>query len=194
MKGNVIALAFLAIMMAGFFTGCDLGSGIVISQERTAEGFNGIRLDGVGNVNIHPNQNYRVIVTTDTNLQDRVVTSVNNNILRITQRSGSFSQTELTVDVYMPELKSITLNGAGNFKVNTGGGSELVFSLSGKGNIDAQDYQVQNASITHSGVGNARIWATNTLKGNLSGVGNILYKGSPKINVKRTGVGNIKPL
>jgi len=200
MKGNVLVLG--AIMILGFFSGCHLGNGNVTSQERTnviseektAEGFNGITLIGVGNVNVHPGENYRVIVTTGSNLQDRVITTVDGKTLQITQKSGSFNSTELTIDVYLPELKNITLDGAGKFKVHAGETSELDLSISGTGNIDAQNFQVQNITITHSGVGTSKIWATDTLNGNLSGVGKILYKGNPAIHVNKTGVGTIEPL
>jgi hypothetical protein len=135
-----------------------------------------------------------VVVTTDSNLQDRVTTKVNGTTLHISQKSGSFNATKITIDVYMPELNSISLNGAGTFKINSGNTVDLDYTLSGTGNIDAQKFQAENITISHSGVGNAKIWATNTLTGTLSGVGNISYKGSPKLNMKRTGLGTIKPL
>ena len=194
MRKDVFLSVFWGIIFAGLFTGCSLGNHNVISQERAAEGFNSITLDGVGNVNVHPGKNYRVIVTTDSNLQDRVLTAVDGNNLRISQRSGSFNSTELTIDVYMPELRSISLRGAGNFKINNGSASEFDYSLSGAGNINAQSFQVQNVTINHSGTGNAKIWATNSLNGTLSGVGNILYKGNPTININKKGVGNINLL
>jgi hypothetical protein len=194
MKSNVPVLIFGAIVLFLGFTGCDTGNSNIVSQERTLDGFNGIKLDSAGNVNVHTGENYRVIVTTDSNLHDRVLTTVNGNILRITRRPGSFNATELTIDVYLPELTSIFLNGAGNFAVDSGNASELTLSLSGAGNIDAQNFQVQNINITHSGVGNAKIWAINSLNGTLSGVGNIRYRGNPTINVHRTGIGTIRPL
>ena len=194
MKNKVFLLAFFGIACVGVLTSCHMGNHIVVSQERAVQEFSGITLDGVGTVNVHSGESRRVIVTTDSNLQDRVITTVNGNTLRISQRSGSFNSTELTIDVYMPELKSISLNGAGNFYINSGNASELEFSLSGAGSIDAQNFQVQDVTIRHSGVGNAKIWATKTLNGNLSGVGNILYKGNPAINVHRLGIGSIKPL
>jgi hypothetical protein len=194
MKRNVLALVFGVIVIFSGFAGDNRGNGNVISQERTAEGFNGITLDGVGNVNVHIGGNYRVVVITDSNLQDRVLTAVNGNTLRITQGSGSFNPTELTIDVYLPDLTNISLNGAGNFIINDGNASALTLSISGVGNINAQNFQVQNVVITHSGVGNVRIWATNSLNGTLSGVGTIRYKGNPTINVNRTGLGNISQL
>jgi len=194
MKSNVLVSVFWAIVIFLAFTGCDIGNGNIISQERAAGGFNSITLDGVGNVNVHPGENNKVVVTTDSNLQDKVLTSVNGNTLRITQRSGSFNANELTIDVYLSELTRISLNGTGNFTVKNGNASELALSISGTGNINAQNFQIQNAVITHSGVGDVKIWATDSLTGTLSGVGNIRYKGNPTINVKRTGVGNITPL
>jgi len=192
MKRNV--LAFLGFMLMVVFLGCDMGNGDIISEERTVEGFNGVKLEGVANINIHPGENYLVIVKTDSNLMDRVLTTVSDNNLQISQKSGAFNATELTVDVYMPEIKNITLKGTGNIKVLNGESSELSITLSGTGNINAQDFQVQNVTINHSGTGNSKIWATNTLNGSLSGTGNIYYKGSPTVNVNKTGTGNIKPL
>ena len=194
MKSNVLVSVFLAIMIFLVFTGCDMGNGNIIRQERVVGEFTSVALDGIGNVNIYPKENKRVVVTTDSNLQDKVLTSVNGNTLRITQRSGSFNANELTIDVYLSELTRISLNGTGNFTVKNGNASELALSISGTGNINAQNFQIQNAVITHSGVGDVKIWATDSLTGTLSGVGNIRYKGNPTINVKRTGVGNITPL
>jgi len=192
MRRNV--LAFLGFMLMVVFLGCDMGNGNIISEERTVEGFNGVKLEGVANINVYPGKNYRVIVKADSNLMDRVLTTVSGNILHISQKSGPFNATELAIDVYMPEIKSIILSGTGNLKVFNGNSSELSISKSGTGNIDAQDFQVQNVTINQSGTGNTKIWATNNLNGSLSGTGNIYYKGNPEINVNITGVGNIRPL
>ena len=192
MRRNV--LAFLGLMLMVVFLGCEMGNGEVISQERNVEGFNGVKLEGVGNVNVYPGENYRVIVKTNSNLMDRVLTTVSGNILHISQKSGIFNATELTIDVYIPEITSIVLSGTGNIKVYNGNSSELSISKSGTGNIDAQDFQVQDVTINQSGTGNTKIWATNNLNGSLSGTGNIYYKGNPEINVNITGVGNIRPL
>jgi len=189
MRRNV--LAFLGFMLMVVFLGCDMGNGNIISEERTVEGFNGVKLEGVANINVYPGENYRVIVKTDSNLMDRVITTVSSNILHISQKSGPFNATKLTIDVYMPEIKSIILSGTGNLKVFNGNSSELSISKSGTGNIDAQNFQVQNVTINQSGTGNTKIWATNNLNGTLSGTGNISYKGNPDINVIISGTGNI---
>jgi len=74
MRRNV--LVFLGFMLMVVFLGCEMGNGDVISEERTAEGFHGVKLGGVENVNIYPGEDYRVTVKTDSNLMDRVLTSV----------------------------------------------------------------------------------------------------------------------
>ena len=195
---------FGVVLLVAFLFGCDLnekderikGNGSIISQERMADNFNAVILNGVGNVNVHPSENYKVVVTTDSNIQNYIVVEVNGNNLLIdkTKPNVNFETKKLVIDVYLPELKSISLNGVGNFQINNGNASELDFSLSGTGNIDAQNFQSQNVTIRLSGAGNAKIWATNTLNGSFSGSGNILYKGSPTININKTGTGNITPL
>ena len=51
MRRNVSV--FLGFMLMVVFLGCDMGNGDVISQERNVEGFNGVKLEGVGNVNVY---------------------------------------------------------------------------------------------------------------------------------------------
>ena len=193
MRKNRLFFAFLAILLLGFMSSCIvMPNSDVVSEERARTGdFNIISSDGVGNINVHFGDNFRVIVTTNGNLQYRVLATVNNNTLRITQSPGRFDPTKLIVDVHLPELKSISLHGAGNITINNGSASEFNMALTGTGNIYAQNFQVQDLTITHSGVGTARIWATNSLRGNHSGVGNILYRGNPTKNIISTGIGNI---
>lgn len=189
MKSNVSVLVFGAIIAFGFFSGCYNGD--VTSQERAVGEFTGIELAGTGDVNVHFGEEFKVIVTTDSNVQGKVVTRVERNTLCITQRSGPFYASELTIDVFMPEpeLRAISLIGTGSFRVASGNATELDISLSGTGDINAQYFQVEKVTVTHSGVGDAKIWATNTLHGNLSGVGDILYRGSPTVTVKKSGSG-----
>ena len=171
------------------------GDGNVVSQERTASGFYSISMDGVANVNIHHGEDFKVVVTTDNNLQEFVLVEVNNEVVHIdTETNTNIHPTKLIVDVHLPELQSIDLQGVGNVKVTSGSASDLTIIMSGVGNVDAQDYQVETVVITQSGVGNSKIWATTSLSGTLSGVGNISYKGEPTVNVDVSGIGKVKKL
>jgi len=199
-KINRVMLAVLIIGSFVTFNACFLnqtkGNGNVITQERTANNFSNVVLDIACNVNIHYSENYKVAVITDSNIQDIITINVNGNNLHIDKKNTNtgFNSTKLEIDVYMPQLNGISLNAAGNIKVNNGNTSELNCSISGTGNIDAQEFQAKNVTINLSGAGNVKIWATDNINGSLSGTGNISYKGNPEINVNKTGTGNIKPL
>jgi hypothetical protein len=190
-----VVFVLLASML--FLTSCNenKGNGNVVSEERIASGFHSITVAGVADINVHTGENYKVVVTTDDNLQDIILVEVKGNVLHVSQkRSTNFNPTRLIIDVHLPELQNISLVGVGNVELFSGNASNLEISLSGVGNINAQNYQVENINIKHSGVGDAKVWATNSLSGTLSGVGNILYKGSPAISVNVSGVGRVRAL
>ena len=199
MKGTDFYFIVIAVI-AVLFMGCQLdnsinGNGNITSTERTAAGFTGITLEGAGNINVHFSENFKVVVTTDSNIQDIVTLEAKNNILYVDEKRWyGINPTKLIIDVYLPELENITLKGAGNIKIDAGNASTLSLILSGAGNIEAKNYEVKNVNAILSGTGDIERWVTGNLSGNISGVGNIYYKGNPAKKVKITGVGNIKSL
>ena len=186
---------FLVFLLPVFICGCiiNLGDGNVIDQERNVQGFNSVLLSGAGDVYIFPGSEFKVVVTTDSNLQEYVTTKVKAGILYIDENSfRGFHPTKLVIDVYLPELTCVKLRGAGNIKVNDGNISDFEIVLSGAGNIDAKNFEAENVSIILSGAGDIKTWATDSLTGKLSGVGSIMYRGDPPIkDIRKTGVGSI---
>ena len=65
----------------------EAGNGDVISEEWAVEDFHGVKLGGVGDVKVRPGESYKVMVTTDSNLQDKVLITVKGGNLHITQES-----------------------------------------------------------------------------------------------------------
>jgi hypothetical protein len=187
-KGMVISVLMMFVCFAVYGE----GNGNVISQERTVGKFTGVALSGVAEINIHFADTHRVVVTTDSNIQDVVTTETKNNILNVDLKKG-VKNVDIIVDVYLPKIDMINLNGVGNIKIDEGEGFDLEIRHSGVGSINAEKYRVENMTITYSGVGNIKIWA-NTLNGNSSGVGNIEYKGNPRMNINYNGVGGFKQI
>ncbi len=66
--------------------------------------------------------------------------------------------------------------------------------LSGMGTYKAEGLKTQEANVIVSGAGTARIWVEEELNATLAGAGSILYKGQPRLEKSKTGLGNIKPL
>ena len=181
MKGSKIFAVISGLIISGLMTGCIVaygrGNGDVISRERGVEKFNGVTLSGVADINIHFADKHKVVVTTDSNLQDFVTIATENNMLDVGLKR-KLKYVDILVDVYLPELDMINLRGIGDIMTEKGEGLNLEIRHSGVGTIGAERYRVENADITYSGVGDIRVWATNSLNGNSSGGGNIEYKGA----------------
>ena len=196
-KYRFFSVLVIAVLLV-FYNGCSPfhtdGNGRVVSREVSVNEFTGVILDGAGNVNIHYSEICRVIVITDSNIQDIIVIKLNDDFVHIDEKScGGINPTKLSIDVYLPELSYVNLKGAGNIKIADGKAHDIKLVLSGYGNIDARNFEADNVEVVLSGVGDIKAWATMSLTGKLSGVGNIIYKGNPPVNsISKTGVGDIK--
>jgi len=200
MKSNRSAPVILAVLVAALAAGCHSewghvqGDGNIESREISARGFDSVTLSGVGNVRIRPGAYYRVVVTTDSNIQDIVTISVNGASLDIGTRRGAKSPTRLDIDVYLPELRGISLSGVGNFTVGSGETPSLEISVRGVGNVYAQDFQARAVDVRLLGVGNVEVWATDTLDGVISGIGSLRYKGNPRLGLDTGALGRVRQL
>jgi len=189
-------LDFSIIGIIGFLSACCSLTAVQESREIMVKDFYGVILDGVGDINIHCAENYKVVVTAVSNIQDIVAINVNEKILHIDEKPNKgMNPIKLSIAVYMPELKNIKLKGVGNIKIINGKTSNFEMILSGKGNIDAQNYEAENVIVNLSGIGNINTWVTKSLSGKHSGTGNILYKGAPSVNnINVTGTGDVREI
>jgi thioredoxin-related protein len=169
------------------------GNGKIITRERTVTDFNGVVLEYVANIKIHFSDTYKVVVRMDSNLQDLLSVNVRNGLLYINAEKEIRPKKRTVIDVYLPEIKTVRLHGVGEIVLDSGSGSKMEAVLFGVGKINAQNYHVKEINIDHSGVGTMRIWA-DVINGMASGVGNVLYKGTPTVNAGRAGIGKIKKL
>ena len=86
----------------------------------------------------------------------------------------------------------IRSHGVGNIDL-AGKAKNMTISSDGVGNIKAKKLVAQHASVNLSGVGNVAFNCSESMDVELSGVGNAIYYGNPKIkNMSRDGVGKIK--
>jgi hypothetical protein len=85
-----------------------------------------------------------------------------------------------------------SLSGAGLVKCN-GYATNSKIRLSGAGGLEAIGLETQNATITVSGIGSAKVNVKNELSAAIEGVGGIEYIGHPvKVNKNISGLGTIK--
>ena len=85
----------------------------------------------------------------------------------------------------------VDLSGVGNIEI---GGKTIssTMEMSGTGNIDAFDLLADSVRCETSGVGNINCFANVELNANVSGIGGIRYKGTPK-NLRKfvSGIGKV---
>lgn len=72
---------------------------------------------------------------------------------------------------------------------------EANFEISGTGNLDASEFEVENLTVENSSIGNVKIYATETLEINSSGIGNLYYKGDAELkNFNVSGIGKVNKM
>jgi hypothetical protein len=125
-----------------------------VESERTIASFEKIDSSGSAKVRFHVSQEYRVVVTADSNLQEYVEIKTRNNVLSIGTKNGhSYSFTQWIVDVYAPTLTGIALSGSGSFEsADTITVSTFASTVSGSGKINGIiECEAFSADISGSG-------------------------------------------
>jgi tellurite resistance-related uncharacterized protein len=102
--------------------------------------------------------------------------------------AGRIVQNQISTDKL-----DVTLSGLGGMDIS-GVANDATILISGAGNVNAPDLQLQTAEINVSGLGSATLWVTDQLTGNISGAGSVSYYGNPQVNTTVSGAGNFKPL
>jgi hypothetical protein len=82
-------------------------------------------------------------------------------------------------------------NGAGSIEIS-GTSNDADVNINGVGNFDGYEFRINNGAFKINGAGSIECWVIENLMANISGVGSIRYRGEPKINSSRNGIGSIK--
>ena len=88
---------------------------------------------------------------------------------------------------------NVDMSGAGSFELSGSADTANVF-MSGAGEIDSISLQTREAWIRLSGTGTVRISCSEKLTVNASGMGSILYKGDPSVDLNRGGMVSVRRL
>ena len=215
-KLNIITMIF-TIWISIVFTSCTIfpiiGNGILVPTERSVSQFDKINSSGSAEVRFHVSQEFKVVLTTDSNLSEYVEISTRNSTLHIGTKSGySLSFTRWIVDVYSPTLTEISISGSGGFSsaekiiaqtfTSNVSGSGMIegiiesghFSatISGSGRITVSG-RGNNLSIVISGSGrfNGADFLKNNATVRVSGSGNANIWVTDNLNANISGSGTI---
>lgn len=126
MKRNIATLTKTAFLLATFllFTSCHVnfgegkkGSGNIVEQTRNiTEDFKFIEVSTGVEVLVEQSDTKSVVVETDDNLQELIITKVENGVLYINSSAGYSSEETPTITVKMPVISGLITNSGSTLK------------------------------------------------------------------------------
>jgi len=214
-KLSIISLVFII----GFFEGCSLdnifyirGNGNLITSEKSVSSFEKINISGSAEVRFYASQEYRAVVTADSNLLEHTEIETRGNTLNIGSKNGIYTFTKYLVEVYCPAVNRVSISGSGRFvgmdsinvpafTTNVSGSGRIECTIesddfsakiSGSGNIMVTG-NGKNSDIDISGSGsfNGNEFGVNKAAVRISGSGKANINVSEYLNASISGSGNI---
>lgn len=185
------------------------GSGTSATETRTLATFTRIRVEGSTDVEATSGTTQSVTVTADDNLIDRLTTRVEDGVLVIATKSGSYDfRSGPKVKVACASLAGVSIVGSGDVRVDgvdadtfqvavagsgdarvAGKAKRLEVNVAGSGDVRAFDLAADDVTVSISGSGSAHVQAVARMSASVSGSGDVRYRGAPK-EVQRSIAGS----
>ncbi len=212
MKKVTIIFTMIILLL---FIGCRemglKGSGNVVNEVRNIESFNRLQASGAYNIEIEVGSETSLEISAEDNLHEFIVTEVVNNRLIIENLRAISPKRKIRINITTPRLQEISSSGVSNiyavgideqeFLLDLSGAGfielqgkveQFTAELSGAGRLEAHELFSRFVDISSSGASNADVYASEALKAEISGVGNIFYYGDPDdVRTTVSGVGRI---
>jgi len=222
MKAKMFKLGTLGLLAVALLAACGLnlgeltrvtGSGKVVNEIRNVSGFDGVIIEGAGQINIDRTGTESLSITTDDNLLQYIDTQVREGKLVIGFKPklmvGGFS--DLSFNLTVKDLNSLQVTGAARIDAKNlqgdqmtvsidGAGAielagkvdQLTVSLTGAGTFNSENMQAQRATVTNEGAGTAIVQVSDSLNATISGIGAIEYIGNPQVTKNISGPGVVR--
>ena len=183
------------------------------SRTFDVKGFTGVALTGSHNVEVSQGA-FSVTAEGPAADLDRLKIGVDDGVLVVSQKSGSYSSSgHVVVKVRLPALSRMTLTGSGDMKANgvnakafearlTGSGdmilagtcTSLKASLLGSGDMVAKDLKCESADVSLLGSGDIDVYANKGISASLMGSGDICQPPNQRARQRRHQFLEVKDL
>lgn len=185
------------------------GSNNTVTISRELPAFNKIHIEGDLIINIQQDSTQEVAINVNYNLQDIIITNVDNNTLFVSLRNGSYKNTTFELNIQMPFLQEFQMNddtqGKIDFvldqlyiKINNSAQLELIGSseslninLGDDSRIDGFLFATKSLGANLQDDSELSISCNSELNGSVSDESILRYKGSPVINATTSVSGEI---
>lgn len=199
MKTLIAPIIAFTLLALGSCSDDDIdGMGPVVTEEIQLAPFKSIYFQIAGVVTIKQGQEQQVLVTSQSNIIQRLNTSVVNDTWEIRFGSGNYTYDRMEIIITVPDISRVILAGSGSMTVEAfDNQSDLEFGLLGSGNILIDQLSGPNTvTIDLSGSGNIDVSRESSLLEDLqiSITGSGSFKGfllpTKNCNTIITGSGN----
>ncbi|MCX6150104.1 MAG: DUF2807 domain-containing protein [Ignavibacteriales bacterium] len=210
-----ILKAIFGITTLLYFVGCNgigvHGSGIIKDEYRDVESFDGIEVSGFYDIHIQCGEKPGLKIIGDDNILPLIKTNIENGTLHIWNKKNISPRKKIRFEITTDNISSLNSSGANRIIVQNINNDELEVEVSGAGttklegkteylninlsgaaNIKADKLKAKKVTVEISGASSADVYASEELRAEISGVGNINYYGNPQ-DVKKSisGLGSI---
>ncbi len=211
---------FIIIIITGItLTSCQknvlTGKGEILTEERTATAFTGVRIDNDAEVTIIKGDNISVKLNGYANLVSNYTTKTEGNtlVLKFKDEFYNIHNNNIKITITTPVIETVYSNGSANMQVKglftgnkfsayiNGSGNlnaesqyynHAEFYVNGSGNIQAGDFKTGNNNVYINGSGTATVQADKALGIIIHGSGKVYYKGNPQsVNTEISGSGKV---
>lgn len=100
----------------------------------------------------------------------------------------------VTIDELVAGELDVSLSGVGGVRIDGGEVADQSVTLSGVGDYSAPGMMSETADVANSGVGSIEVWSTDRLVADISGTGDVRYRGSPTTEVSISGLGSFESI
>jgi len=190
------------------------GSGTIVTETREVSAFDGVIIEGSGELTISVTDTESLEITTDDNLLELLESEVQEETLVLSvEGDTSIDPSEsIRYDITMTSFQGISIVGSANVVVSgidsvsvvvdiTGAGTivlvgtagDLAVDIRGAGNVNAEALEVRTSGIDIAGSGDVVVNASEELLVTISGSGDVTYLGSPRVEQTVSGVGSVSP-
>lgn len=198
------------VLLAAALVGASIGSALAESKSSKTldlRDFDAIEIGGAYELDVIVGEDFSVELSGPSDEMARVEATLKNGALVLgTKKRIKGGHKGVKAVVTMPALSRIAVSGvadadvsgvdAKDFKLDLSGVGEvniagecekLIARVSGVGEVDAQSLQCKSVDVKVAGVGEARVYASEAVSAEVSGMGGIMVYGSPKSVDKRGG-------
>ncbi|MFB6319072.1 head GIN domain-containing protein [Saccharicrinis sp. FJH54] len=139
MKKTILSIIALSVLLLTSCIGYYRADGPIETRNYDLSGFEGVELDGSGDVFVYYGESFNIEVSTHSDLFDMLNIYVSNGVLHLGFKSEfrTISYDKLQYKITLPELHFVSIDGSGNIDVmdNFSMNNDFAMSIDGSGDI-----------------------------------------------------------